>query len=374
MDFGKLLSDVETLKTQLEQASQKQDETLGRLETELKDHYNGLQQGVGTLKTQLEQNAIGLQTRLENRIQQNTTEQNAAMDAARKSQLDFANSHREHIESLEQAQSQLRATAEAATQAAQAAAGQTTEQGKAIAELKKNAEEEARSLLQQMANNREATAAKIAELRAGMDRMDASKPIGEMQKRFDVMQADTTRALNSLGGQVESVKNQLEQAKEGQRAINRIREDMERVAKRVDKLEQSLREQDEYIQDLGNQRVFAGGGAAAPVPRRKEKKSPLPLIAVLLSTVAILGMAVGGFLLKQSQDALASQIQQQLLPPQSTMAAQLQDLSTQVEQLKILALATPEPTATPTPTPVPTPAPTEAPTVTPNAEVTPKMN
>ena len=106
-------------------------------------------------------------------------------------------------------------------------------------------------------------------------------------------------------------------------------------------------------------------GRAFFVARRE--KSPLPLIAIVLSAVAMIGMAVGGILLKQAQDTTASQLEQ-LLPPQSTMAAQLEELSSQVDQLTVLAQATPEPTATPAPTPEPTPMPTESA----NAEATPK--
>jgi len=348
MDFGRMLTDIQNLRDQFQLAAQRQNVALDELKNALEGHYAELEKNNATLKETLEQS-----------IQQQMNEQKTAMDAVRQGQVDFAASHREHLGALEQAQAGLRTSVEAAKQAAQAVTGQTVEQGQKIAELKKSAEEEARSFQQQITSNRDAMQAKLNELRAAMDRMDASKPIGEMQKRLDQMQTETARMLNSLGGQVESMKNQLEQAKEDQRAANRIREDVERVAKRADKLEQSIRKQDEYMQDLASQRIVAGDGTVFATPRRKEKKSPLPQIAIALSALAILGMILGGILLKQSQEAFASQIDQRLLTPQTTMAAQLQDLSSQVEKLTSLARMTPAPTPTPTPTPAPTPTPSE---------------
>ena len=370
MDFGKLLSDVEALKAQFDTSSKQQEETLGKLEAELENHYHGLAQGVGTLKTGLEQNALELKTGLEEKLQQTAAEQNAAMEAVRKSQVDFANSHREHLESLEQKQGELRASIDSALQTAKTAAGQAAEQEKKLAALNQAVEQSMRAFQEKITSNRDAAQEQAAELRAAMDKMDPSKPIGDMQKRLELMQADTTRALNSLGGQVEAMKRQLDQANESQRTVSRIREDMERLSKRAEKLEQSIREQDKYLQELANQQFVSGGGTPVPEFRRKEKKSPLPLVAVVLSALAIIGMILGGVLLKAGQDGLANQIEQQLLPPQSTMAAQLKDLSDQVKELTVLAQATPVPT--PTPTPTPTPIPTEAPTDTPNAEATPK--
>ena len=370
MDFGKLLSDVEALKAKLGDAVSRQDVTLTRLETELVNHYIGLQQDVGVLKAGLEQNALELKTGLEEKLQQTAAEQNAAMEAVRKSQVDFANSHREQLESLELKQGELRASIDSALQTAQTAAGQAAEQEKKLAALNQAVEQGMRAFQQQVASNRDAAQAQAAELRTAMDKMDPSKPIGDMQKRLELMQTDTTRMLNSLGGQVEAMKSQLEQAKEGQRTVSRIREEMEHISKRADKLEQSLREQGKALQDRANQRVVAIDGTVVPTPYHKEKKSPLPLIAIVLSALAILGMILGGILLKTGQDGLANQIEQQLLPPQSTFAAQLDDLSKQVTELTALAQATPAPT--PTPTPTPTPIPTEAPTDTPNAEATPK--
>ena len=348
MDFGKMLEDIQTLRGQFQMASDRQKTTLDELQKALDGHY-----------TELEQNNAALKNSLEQSLRQQAEDQRTAMETSRQAQVDFAKSHSEHLDSLEQAQGELRATVDATKQAAQTAASQAAEQGLAITALKKSAEEEARSLLQQIASNRDATAAKLVELRAAMEKMDASKPIGEMQKRLELMQTETARMLNSLGGQVESLKNQLEQAKEGQRAVNRIREDVERVAKRMDKLEQAMREQDQYLQDLANQRVVVGGGTVVPGSRRKEKKSPLPLIALGLSVLAILGMAIGGILLKQSQDARMSQLEEKLLAPQTTMASKLQDLSKQVGKLTDLAQATPAPTPTPSPSPTPTSAPAE---------------
>ncbi|MEA4940085.1 MAG: hypothetical protein VB091_10920 [Christensenella sp.] len=370
MDFGKLLSDVETLKAQFDSASKQQEEMLGKLEEELEKHYSGLTQGVGTLKTGLEQNALKLRTGLEEKLQQTAAEQNAAMEAVRKSQVDFANSHREHLESLEQKQGELRASIDSALQTAQTAAGQATEQEKKLAALNQTVEQSLRAFQQQLTSNREAAQAQAAELRTAMDKMDPSKPIGDMQKRLELMQADTTRMLNSLNGQVEAMKSQLEQTKEGQRTVSRIREEMDRLSKRADKLEQTTKELNGDMRDLANQRFVAGDGTVVSTSHRREKKSPLPMIAIVLSALAILGMILGGILLKAGQDGLANQIEQQLLPPQSTFAAQLDDLSRQVTELTALAQATPAPT--PAPTPTPTAIPTEAPTDTPNAEATPK--
>ena len=370
MDFGKLLSDVEALKAQFDTSSKQQEETLGKLEAELENHYHGLAQGVGTLKTGLEQNALELKTGLEEKLQQTAAEQNAAMEAVRKSQVDFANSHREHLESLEQKQGELRASIDSALQMAKTAAGQAAEQEKKLAALNQAVEQSMRAFQQQLASYREAAQAQAAELRTAMDKMDPSKPIGDLQKRLELMQADTTRVLNSLNGQVEAMKSQLEQAKEGQRTVSRIREEMERLSKRADKLEQTAKELNGNMREMASQRVVAIDGTVVSAPHRREKKSPLPMIAIVLSALAILGMILGGILLKAGQDGLVNQIEQQLLPPQSTMAAQLKDLSDQVKELTVLAQATPVPT--PTPTPTPTPIPTEAPTDTPNAEATPK--
>lgn len=355
MDYGRLLEDIQTLRGQFLSVSERQNAALDELKTVLHEHYDGLEQNNAALKDHLEQS-----------LRQQADEQRAALESARQAQVDFAKSHSEHLEALEQAQSQLHATAEAAIQAAQAAAGQTMEQGQAIAALKKNAEEESRSFQQQIANNREATAAKIAELHAVMGKMDASKPIGDMHKRLDLMQTETTHMLNSLGGQVEAMKRQLEQTNESQRTVSRIREEMERLSKRADKLEQTAKELNGDMREMASQRVVASDGTVVSVPRRMEKKSPLPMIAIVLSAVAILGMILGGILLKSGQDRLANQIEQQLLPPQATFSAQLNDLSAQVKELSVLAHTTPAPT------PTPTPVPTEAPTATPNAEATPK--
>lgn len=359
MDFGKLLNDVEAMKTKLEAAVSRQDTTLTRLETELGNHYIGLQQNVGALKTGVEE-----------KIQQTTAEQNAAMEAVRKSQTDFENSHREHLDSLEQKLGELRTSIDSTLQTAQAAAGQSVEQEKKLAALNQAVEQSIRAFQQQLTSNREAAQTQTAELRAAMDKMDPSKPVGDMQKRLDLMQTETARMLNSLGGQVEAMKSQLEQAKEGQRAVSRIREEMERLSKRADKLEQTAKELNGDMRDLTNQRFVTGGGTPGPGFRQKEKKSPLPTIAIVLSALAIFGMIFSGILLKSGQDKLANQIEQQLLPPQSTFAAQLYDLSKQVTELTALAQATPAPT--PAPTPTPTAIPTEAPTDTPNAEATPK--
>lgn len=368
MDFGKLLSDVEVLKTKLDAAASKQELTSTRLETELVNHYIGLQQDVGVLKTGLEQNALELRTGLEEKLQQTAAEQNAAMEAVRKSQVDFANSHREHLESLEQKQGELRSSVDSALQTVQTAAGQAAEQEKKLTALNQAVEQSMRSFQQQITSNREAAQAQAAELRAAMDKMDPSKPIGDMQKRLELMQADTTRALNSLGGQVEAMKRQLDQANESQRTVSRIREEMERLSKRADKLEQTAKELNGDMREMASQRVVAIDGTVVSAPHRREKKSPLPMIAIVLSALAILGMILGGILLKAGQDGLANQIEQQLLPPQSTFAAQLDDLSRQVTELTALAQATPTPAPTPTPTAIPTEAPTDAP----NAEATPK--
>ena len=359
MDFGKMLEDIQTLRGQFQSASDRQNAALNELKTALQEHYDGLDQNNAALKETLEKS-----------IQQQANEQNAAMEAVRKSQVDFANSHREHLESLEQKQGELRTSIDSALQTAKTAAGQAAEQEKKLTAMNQAVEQSMRSFQQQLTSNRDAAQAQAAELRAAMDKMDPSKPIGDLQKRLELMQADTTRMLNSFGGQLESVKSQLEQAKEGQRTMKSIREDMERLSKRAEKLEQSIREQDKYLQELANQQFVSGGGTPVPEFRRKEKKSPLPLVAVVLSVLAIIGMILGGILLKAGQDGLVNQIEQQLLPPQSTMAAQLKDLSDQVKELTVLAQATPVPT--PTPTPTPTPIPTEAPTDTPNAEATPK--
>ena len=367
MDFGKLLSDVEALQAQFDTVSKQQEDTLRKLELELDKHYAGLQQGVGTLKTGLDQNVSELKTDLEGKIKQNNDEQTAAMEAVRKSQVDFAQSHNDHLTSLEQKQGELRASIDSALQAAESAASQTAEQEKKIAALNQAVEQSVRGFQQQLAGTREAAQAQASELRAAMEKMDSSKPIGEMQKRLDLMQTETARMLNSLGGQVESMKTQLEQAKEGQRSLNRIREDMEHLSKRMDKLEQSLREQGKALQDRANQRVVAMDGTVVPAPYHKEEKSPLPLIAIVLSALAILGILASSILLKSGQDKLTNQFDQ-LASPQSTMAAQLDDLSKQVKDLTVLAQATP----TPSPAPTPTPMPTEAPTATPNAEATPK--
>jgi chromosome segregation ATPase len=370
MDFGKLLSDVEALQAQFDTASKQQEDTMRKLESELEKHYSGLQQGVGALKTGLDQNVSELKTDLEEKIQQNTADQTAAMEAVRKSQVDFAQSHSDHMTSLEQKQGELRASIDSALQASQSAASQAAEQEKKIAALNQAVEQSVRGFQQQLAGTREAAQAQASELRAAMEKMDPTKPFGEMQKRLDLMQTETTRMLNSLGGQVESMKTQLEQAKEGQRSLNRIREELEHATKRMDKLEQSLREQGKALQDRANQRVVTMDGTIVPAPYHKEKKSLLPLLAIGLSALAILGMILGGILLKMGQDKLTNQIEQQLLPPQGTMAAQLDDLSKQVKNLTVLAQATPEPT--PAPTPTPTPVPTEAPTATSDAEATPK--
>jgi hypothetical protein len=367
MDFGKLLNDVETLKRQFEDAAKQRDIALEKLEVELENHYSGLTQGVETLRTGLEQNVFELKTGLEQKILQNTAEQTAAMEAVRKSQVDFAQSHSDHLTSLEQKQGEMRASIDSALQASQSAVSQAAEQEKKVVALNQAVEQSMRAFEQQLTRNREAAQAQVSDVRAAMEKMDPSKPIGDMQKRLDLMQTETARMLNSLGGQVESMKNQLEQAKEGQRSLSRLREEMERAGKRMDKLEQSMREQDMYLQDLANQKIVAIDGTVVPAPRRKEKKSPLPLIAIGLSALAILGILASSILLKLGQDKLTNQFDQ-LASPQSTMAAQLTDLSTQVKNLTALAQATPEPTPTPTPTPVPT----EAPTATPNAEATPK--
>jgi chromosome segregation ATPase len=355
MDFGKLLEDIQTLRGQFLSVSERQNEALDELKTALQEHYDGLEQNNAALKAALEQS-----------LQQTTAEQNAAMEAVRKSQLDFANSHREHLESLEQKQGELRASIDSASQVAQTASSQAAEQEKKLAALNQAVEQSVRAFQQQMASNREAAQSQVAELRAAMDKMDPSKPIGDMHKRLDLMQTETTRMLNSLGGQVESMKNQLEQVKEGQRAMSRIREEMERLSKRADKLEQTAKGLDGDIRELASQRVVAVDGTVVSAPRRREKKSPLPMISIGLSAVAILGMILGGILLTLNQNKLTNQIEQQLLPPQSTFAAQLEDLSAQVKELSILAHATPAPT------PTPTPVPTEAPTATPNVEATPK--
>ncbi len=368
MDFGKLLSEVEALRTKLAEVSGLQEDSFRDLKTDLEKHYSGLTQGVGTLKTGLEQNALELRTGLEERLQQTAAEQNAAMEAVRKSQVDFANSHREHLESLEQKQGELRTSIDSALQTAQTAAGQATEQEKKLAALNQAVEQSMRSFQQQITSNREVAQAQAAELRTTMDKMDPSKPIGDMQKRLELMQADTTRALNSLGGQVEAMKRQLDQANENQRTVSRIREEMERLSKRADKLEQTAKELNGEMREMASQRVVAIDGTVVSTSHRREKKSPLPKIAIVLSALAILGMILGGILLKAGQDGLANQIEQQLLPPQSTFAAQLDDLSKQATELTALAKATPTPAPTPTSTPMPTPMPTEPA----NVEATPK--
>ena len=91
--------------------------------------------------------------------------------------------------------------------------------------------------------------------------------------RLELMQADTTRALNSLGGQVEAMKRQLDQANESQRTVSRIREEMERLSKRADKLEQTAKELNGNMREMASQRVVAIDGTVVSAPHRREKKA-----------------------------------------------------------------------------------------------------
>ncbi|MCE5187612.1 MAG: hypothetical protein LLF75_00275 [Eubacteriales bacterium] len=332
MDFSQILQEIESLKNELSDAAKERSELLGKLQSSLEQHYSELEGQYESLRT--------IQSEAMNR---QFDEQNEQIGAFRQTQDSFLREQAAKAESMQKAQDEWIAVLETAQQAAREIAEQVHTQETKIAELRNTAEKGMRFLHDQAKDDREQIDTQLDELRASLTKTDQTKRMEDLQKRLDQLRAESTAFFNNLAGRMEKMKAQLSSVggvegklKDCIDEINSVRSETAKVGKRVARLEES--------------------GPIGPGPYRKPK-SMLPVIAILLSVIAILGLAAGGILFRLSQADAAVQMREQIEQSQNESAAQLQQLADQVEQLRMIVEATPTPEPAPTATPIATPQP-----------------